>query len=123
VDLGAQVEKQKKTEKPSEDSGDGAKDAQPEKKPAERDAEKSDKQKKKQQRVPEPARWSRVTPVQSAGGDGPIDEGDEPIERPEPAPELDARHLPAVPRSAEPPTAPDRVSLKSGHLTLPPPLS
>jgi len=76
----------------------------------------------KQKRAPERAQWCELTPVIPTG-DGPVEDDVEPGLCPELAPALYARRLPVVLRFPEPPTEPDRVSLKSGHLSLPPPVA
>ena len=94
-----------------------AKDA-PEEKPDDRKEEKKDKK----NRVPVRTYWCELTPVIQTG-DGPAPDEPEPELCPEPAPALSARRLPAVLRFPEPPTEPDRVSLRSGLLALPPPVA
>jgi len=88
-------------------------------------APKSDdnnEKKQKDQRVPARTYWCELTPVFPTG-DGPVPDETEPGLCPEPAPALSARRLPVVLRFPEPPTEPDDVSLRSGHLALPPPVA
>ena len=76
------------------------------------------------QRAPTPTAWTKLTPGQTAGGGGAPDDDDcGPGERPELPPAFYARRLPAAPRIEEPPCAPVRAVLKSGLISLPPPLS
>jgi len=81
------------------------------------------KQQQKQKRVPAPTELKKLTPAQTAGSGGEADDDDGPGQRPELAPALYARRLPTTPRVAEPSRAPERASIVSGHLSLPPPLS
>jgi len=85
--------------------------------------ERAGDEKEEQKRAPARTQWCELTPVLATGGDGPVDDGVEPGVCPELSPALYARRLPAAPRIAEPSSEPDRVSLKAGHLSLPPPVA
>jgi len=93
--------------------------------PEQESPESKDAPKKEQQRRPAPERahWCALTPVVPTGSHSGLEDDVEPGLCPDLPPAIYARRLPAVPRIAEPPTEPDRVSLKSGHLTLPPPVA
>ena len=82
-----------------------------------------EQQQQQKKRAPAPTELKRLTPSQTAGSGGATDDHTGPGERPELAPALYARRLPAAPRIAEPSSAPPRAHLVSGHLSLPPPLS
>ena len=94
----------------------------PKDKPASAKPDKRKDKKQKNERAPVRTHWCELTPV-FLTGDGPTPDDSEPELCPELAPALSARRLPVVLRFPEPPTEPDRVSLRSGHLALPPPVA
>ena len=109
-----------KVEPNKEAASNDAPAEQPEKQPSER-TEKNEK-KEKDKRTPVRTYWCELTPALQSG-DGPMHDDREPELCPELAPALSARRLPVVPRFPEPPTEPDKVSLRSGYLALPPPVA